>query len=49
MPLHVTLIEARDRVGGRVRSFNNVIDGWVVEGGGELIGSNHPMWMAYDE
>jgi monoamine oxidase len=44
---HVTLIEARDRVGGRVRSFRNFIDGRVVEGGGELIGSNHPMWMAY--
>jgi monoamine oxidase len=44
---HVTLIEARDRVGGRVRSFHDFIDGRVVEGGGELVGSNHPMWMAY--
>ena len=44
---HVTLIEARNRVGGRVLSFRDFIAGRVVEGGGELIGSNHPMWMAY--
>lgn len=45
----VTVIEARDRVGGRVLSFNDFVPGKNVEGGGELIGSNHPMWVAYAE
>ncbi len=48
----VTVVEARDRVGGRVLSFNKAIGGEFVpgrniEGGGELIGSNHPTWVAY--
>lgn len=48
----VTVVEARDRVGGRVFSFNNVcskefIPGRNVEGGGELVGSNHPTWVNY--
>jgi monoamine oxidase len=43
----VTVIEARDRVGGRVLSFNDVIQGKNVEGGGELVGSNHPHWVSY--
>jgi monoamine oxidase len=43
----VTLLEARDRVSGRVVSFNNFVPGRWVEGGGELIGSNHPLWAAY--
>jgi monoamine oxidase len=43
----VTVIEARDRVGGRVLSFKDMVDGKNVEGGGELIGSNHPTWVAY--
>lgn len=43
----VTVVEARDRVGGRVWSIDNFIEGKVVEGGGELIGSNHPAWMSY--
>lgn len=43
----VTVIEARDRLGGRVLSFTNFVPGKVVEGGGELIGSNHPNWVAY--
>jgi monoamine oxidase len=46
---HVTLLEARNRVGGRVLSLHDFIAGRVVEGGGELIGSNHPMWMAYGQ
>jgi monoamine oxidase len=46
---HVTLLEARGRVGGRVLSLYDFIEGRVVEGGGELIGSNHPMWMAYGQ
>jgi monoamine oxidase len=43
----VILLEARDRVSGRVVSFNNFVPGRWVEGGGELIGSNHPLWAAY--
>jgi monoamine oxidase len=43
----VTVVEARNRVGGRVLSFSDLVPGKVVEGGGELIGSNHPTWMAY--
>jgi monoamine oxidase len=45
----VTLIEARGRVGGRVLSFQDFIEGKNVEGGAELIGSNHPTWVAYAE
>jgi monoamine oxidase len=45
----VTVIEARDRVSGRVISFKDVVPGKNVEGGGELIGSNHPTWVAYKE
>jgi monoamine oxidase len=43
----VTVLEARGRVSGRVISFNNFVPGRWVEGGGELIGSNHPLWAAY--
>lgn len=43
----VTLLEARSRVGGRVLSFTDWVPGRVVEGGAELIGSNHPTWLAY--
>src|SRR5205085_10518548 len=43
----VTVIEARDRIGGRVLSFGDLVPGKNVEGGGELIGSNHPTWVAY--
>jgi monoamine oxidase len=50
----VTVIEARNRVGGRVLSFNKelgseYIPGRNIEGGGELIGSNHPTWVGYAE
>ena len=45
----VTVIEARNRVGGRVLSFSDLVPGKNVEGGGELIGSNHPTWVAYAE
>jgi monoamine oxidase len=44
-----TVIEARDRVGGRVLSFSDLVPGKTVEGGGELIGSNHPTWVGYAE
>jgi monoamine oxidase len=43
----VTVVEARGRVGGRVVSLADVVPGKNVEGGGELIGSNHPTWLAY--
>jgi monoamine oxidase len=43
----VVVLEARRRVGGRVLSFSDLVAGQVVEGGGELIGSNHPTWLAY--
>jgi monoamine oxidase len=43
----VRVIEARDRVSGRVITFDNFVPGRFVEGGGELIGSNHPIWAAY--
>lgn len=43
----VTVLEARRRVGGRVLSFGDFVPAKVVEGGAELIGSNHPLWVAY--
>jgi monoamine oxidase len=45
----VTVLEARNRIGGRVISFGDFIPGKVVEGGAELIGSNHPAWVTYKE
>lgn len=45
----VTVIEARARIGGRVLSFKDFVPGRDVEGGGELIGSNHATWLAYAE
>ena len=44
---HVTVLEARQRIGGRVLSFHDFIPGKVVEGGAELIGSNHLHWVAF--
>src|SRR5215213_7391986 len=43
----VTVLEARNRVGGRVVSFRDLVPGGTMEGGAELIGSNHPIWNAY--
>ena len=49
----VTVVEARERISGRVISFNDKIGtgafvpGKNVEGGGELIGNNHPCWVHY--
>ncbi|MGZ5001941.1 MAG: flavin monoamine oxidase family protein, partial [Chthoniobacterales bacterium] len=42
----VVVLEARNRIGGRVISFTDIVPGKIVEGGGELIGSNHPTWLA---
>ena len=46
----VTVVEARNRIGGRVLSANaanqrEFAKGRNVEFGGELIGSNHPAWV----
>ncbi|MBU6413505.1 MAG: FAD-dependent oxidoreductase [Planctomycetes bacterium] len=48
----VKVIEARNRIGGRVLSANaanerEFANGRNVEFGGELIGSNHPAWVGY--
>jgi monoamine oxidase len=43
----VTVLEAQRRLGGRVLSLNDVVPGKIVEGGGELIGNNHPAWLSY--
>jgi len=43
----VKVFEARGRVGGRVLSLKELIPGKNVEGGGELLGSNHPHVLAY--
>lgn len=43
----VTVLEARDRLGGRVQTLYDFIPGKTVEAGGELIGANHPTWQAY--
>lgn len=43
----VVVIDARKRVGGRVLTLRDFVPGKVVEGGAELIGSNHPHWQAY--
>lgn len=43
----VTVLEARDRVGGRAHSLVDWIPGKIVEAGGELLGANHPTVQAY--
>jgi monoamine oxidase len=43
----VTVLEARNRVGGRVVSFRDLVPGGAMEGGAELIGTNHQIWMDY--
>ncbi len=50
----VTVLEARNRVAGRVLSANaancrEFVKGRNIEFGGELIGSNHPVWSNYAE
>jgi monoamine oxidase len=45
----VTVVESRGRIGGRVLSFDEFVPGKNVEGGGELIGSNHPTWVSFAE
>jgi len=43
----VTVLEARDRVGGRVHSLRNFSNGLVAEGGGEFIEETHKRMLAY--
>ena len=43
----VTVLEARDRVGGRVYSLRNFSNGLVAEGGGEFIAESHERMLAY--
>ncbi len=43
----VTVVEARNRIGGRVLSFADFVRGKTVEGGGELVGSNHAAFVSY--
>lgn len=45
----VSVIEARNRVGGRVFSSSEFVKGRNIEIGAELIGSNHPSWMRYKD
>jgi monoamine oxidase len=45
----VTVVDARNRVGGRVLTFRDLVPGKHVEGGAELVGSNHRAWVAYAE
>jgi monoamine oxidase len=42
----VTVYEAQTAVGGRVQSYT-LPSGNIAEGGGELIGTNHPLWNLY--
>lgn len=43
----VLVLEARDRVGGRTCSVS--LAGLAVDGGADMIGANHPMWLALAE
>jgi len=41
----VKILEARDRVGGRVKTLD--LNGSLIEAGAELIGRNHPLWLQF--
>ncbi len=43
----VLVIEASNRVGGRVRAVRDLVPGAVLEMGAEFIGKNHPLWIEY--
>src|SRR4026208_2513573 len=43
----VTVLEARERVGGRVFSVRSFSNGLVAEGGGEFIEDSHTRMLAY--
>ena len=44
---NVIVLEARDRVGGRVYSLRNFSNGLIAEGGGEFIDQQHERMLAY--
>lgn len=44
---HVIVLEARNRVGGRVWTHDNGKKRQMIERGGELIGRNHPTWLRF--
>jgi monoamine oxidase len=44
---NVTVLEARDRVGGRVYSLRNFSNGLVAEGGGEFIDESHQRMLTF--
>jgi len=43
----VTIFEARERPGGRTITIKNLVKHHHMDGGAELIGSNHPLWLFY--
>jgi monoamine oxidase len=43
----VTVLKARQRLGGRVHALDSLLPGKRVEAGSELIGLNHPTWLAH--
>jgi len=42
-----TVIEPRSTPGGRVSSTRTLVEGRILEAGAELIGTNHPIWLAF--
>lgn len=44
---HAIVLEARDRVGGRVYSLRNFSNGLIAEAGGEFIDKHHTRMLAY--
>jgi monoamine oxidase len=43
----VTVFEASERPGGRTITVNGLVKRHHMDGGAELIGSNHPLWLSY--
>ena len=43
----VTVFEASDRPGGRTITIRDFVKRHHMDGGAELIGSNHPLWLFY--
>lgn len=45
----VTILEASERAGGRTLTIKDLVKRHHMDGGAELIGSNHPLWLFYAE
>ena len=43
----VSIFEASERPGGRTWARHHLVKRHVMDGGAELIGSNHPLWLNY--